>query len=108
MVIEQNYLKQPICNAKIELKSWVILLNFAALGIFVINGVSQLFRMLKFKSQKSNKAITMFQISLALLLISIIAGSSHFLTFILSMRGVCRDALGYFHDFYFDYLIFYY
>jgi hypothetical protein len=73
MGLSHFYSNRPVCNSNIQLKPWVQSVNLGTSFVFIVNGIFQLIRMMKFKSQSSNKEVTMFQISSALLSISIIA-----------------------------------
>ena len=89
--IEHAFNETPICNDDYELPYWVWLMNYTMVCCFALNFILTLNRMFVTRGQHS---IELFCSLAANMGITVIAGSSNFMTLVWDYGGLCRDSFG--------------
>ena len=86
------YTTNEVCNKKFELKSETYTFLIVISLVFFMNAVIHLIRILKVISCSTNKSRYIFHLSMSLLLISVIGGTSHLLLNV--NHKFCQDSFG--------------
>lgn len=90
--------KNPLCASEYQISSWVHFVNGGAALCFFLNFGFQVYRMLNLHynsmMKDRDRKDSLMKVYATLMCISVIAGSSQYLTYVHNHGGVCKDPFG--------------